>query len=68
MLINLEYLKKLMARNSMSERQLALKTGLSSSTISRLMTGKRGAGPVTIAAIRRAFPDEPIEELFFLSK
>lgn len=68
MLLNLMYLKGLMAKKEMSERQLALKSGLSSATISRLLTGKRGAGSRTIACIRGAFPDEPIDKLFFLSK
>lgn len=50
----------------MSEGQLAVKSGLSSATISRVLNNKRGAGAKTLAGIRRAFPGEPAEKLFFL--
>lgn len=66
MILNIEYIKKLMCEKNMSERQLALKSGLSSATISRILNNKRGAGARTIAGIRKAFPREPVEKLFFL--
>lgn len=68
MLLNIEYLKELMMKKRWSVRQLALKSGLSSATVSRILTGKRGAGTRALAGIRKAFPDEPLDKLFFLPK
>jgi transcriptional regulator with XRE-family HTH domain len=67
MLINMEYIEQLMKKKGWSERQLAIKAGLSSATVSRIITGKRGAGARTMAGIIKAFPEEPIEKLFFLT-
>ena len=66
MLLNVEYVRKLMANKDWSERRLAAKSGLSPATISRVLSSKRGAGPRTLAGIRKAFPDEPVNKLFFL--
>lgn len=66
MYLNVEYLQDILKKKGWSERNLAIRSGLSSATISRLITGKRGAGVRTIAGIRKAFPEEPIERLFFL--
>lgn len=66
MMLNIEYIKKLMCEKNMSERQLAVKSGLSSATISRVLNNKRGAGTRTLNGIRKAFPREPVEKLFFL--
>ncbi len=66
MVLNVEYIKELIRKKGWSDGQLAVKSGLSSATISRIMGGKRGAGARTLAGIRRAFPSEPIEKLFFL--
>ena len=68
MFLNLEFLKELIEKNGLSERQLAMKSGLSPATISRIITGKRGAGTRTLAGIRKAFPEEPLDKLFFLPK
>ena len=68
MFLNLEYLKELIEKNGLSQRQLARKSGLSLATISRIITGKRGTGTRTLAGIRRAFPEESLYKLFFLSK
>lgn len=65
MLLNVEYVHGLLMKKGWSERNLALKSGLSSATISRVMSGKRGAGARTMTGIRKAFPDEPLEKLFF---
>jgi transcriptional regulator with XRE-family HTH domain len=64
--LNLEFLKELIEKNGLSERQLARKSGLSPATISRIITGKRGAGTRTLVGIRKAFPEEPLDKLFFL--
>ena len=68
MFLNLEFLKELIEKKGWSERQLAMKAGLSPATISRIITGKRGAGTRALAGIRKAFPDEPLDKLFFLQK
>ncbi|MDR3597046.1 helix-turn-helix transcriptional regulator [Clostridium sp.] len=67
MLLNVKYLQILMKKKGWSERQLAMKSGLSSATVSRIISGKRGAGTRALVGIRQAFPDEPLEKLFFLS-
>ena len=68
MFLNLEFLKELIEKNGLSLRQLARKSGLSSATISRIITGKRGAGTRSLAGIRKAFPEEPLDKLFLLPK
>ena len=68
MFLNLEFIKELIEKKGWSKRQLAMKSGLSSATISRIITGKRGAGTRTLAGIRKAFPDEPLDKLFFLPR
>lgn len=68
MLLNVKYVEELMRSKGWSERQLALKSGLSSATISRVLSNKRGAGARTLAGIRKAFPSEPVDKLFFLHK
>lgn len=68
MTLNNEYLKEILERKGWSERQFALKTGLSAATISRILNNKRGAGVKSIGAIRRALKEEPMEKLFFLDE
>jgi transcriptional regulator with XRE-family HTH domain len=65
--LNIEYIEELIKKKGWSERQLAIKAGLSSATVSRIIAGKRGAGTRTMAGIRKAFPEEPIERLFFFT-
>lgn len=67
MILNVAYLAELLVKNGWSKRQLARNSGLSIATISRIISGKRGAGSRTLTGIRKAFPNEPIEKLFFLS-
>jgi len=67
LLLNVNHLIKLMDKYDLSERELARRSELSSATISRILSGKRGAGSRTMAGIRKAFPDEPADKLFFLS-
>jgi transcriptional regulator with XRE-family HTH domain len=67
MILNVAYLAELLEKNGWSKRQLARNSGLSIATISRIISGKRGAGSRTLTGIRKAFPNEPIEKLFFLS-
>ena len=66
MRLNVKYLKKLMEEKNWGIRQFAMKTGLSPSTISRILRGKRIAGAKAIEAIAKALPNEPFDMLFFL--
>ena len=67
MLLNLDHVKKLLKEKGWSYRELSKQSGISIATVSRVMAGKRGAGACTLAGIRRAFPSEPSEKLFFLT-
>lgn len=64
--INKEYVVQLMREKNITMGHLAKKAGVSTSTISRWLSGKRGAGRQLMAGIHKAFPKEPIEKLFFL--
>lgn len=66
MRLNVEYLKSVLARKNWTERQFALKCGLSSATVSRILSEKRGVGAKSIGAIQRVLKDEPMDKLFFL--
>lgn len=65
-MLNVDYVRQLLREKDWSERELARKSGLSSATISRIMSGKRGAGTRSLVGIRKAFPNEPMDKLFFL--
>jgi transcriptional regulator with XRE-family HTH domain len=64
---NSEYIRELLSKNEWTQHQLAIKADLTPATISRLLSGKRGGSPKTIAALMKAFPEEPIDKLFILS-
>lgn len=66
MQLNVQYLEEIMKRKRWSTRQLAIRSGLTSATVSRIISGKRGAGTRSLTGIRQALPDEPIEKLFIL--
>lgn len=66
MILNVDSVKELVGKKGWSERELARRSGLSIATVSRIFSGKRGAGTRAIIGIRKAFPNEPIEKLFFL--
>ncbi|QGH20203.1 helix-turn-helix domain-containing protein [Clostridium butyricum] len=63
---NKDYVMELIHRSNWSQNKFAMKAGVSKTTISRWINGKRGAGSELIAGIIRAFPNEPIDKLFFL--
>lgn len=65
MILNVNSVKELTDKKGWSERELARYSGLSNATISRVFAGKMGAGTRSIIGIRKAFPNEPIEKLFF---
>jgi transcriptional regulator with XRE-family HTH domain len=68
MLLNVDYIEELIRKKGWSERKLAMKAGVSSATISRIITGKRGTGTRSLIGIMKAFPEEPIERLFILGE
>ena len=61
---NIRCIRELLNERNWSERKLAYKTGLSQATVSRILSGERGAGIKTFNALRKAFPDIPLEMLF----
>ena len=44
--------------------QLALKSGISKAQWSRVLSGKRGAGTKTLAAVMRVFPEAEFNKIF----
>lgn len=64
--INKDYVLQLMSEKNISMGHLAKKAGVSTSTISRWLSGKRGAGKQLMSGLYKAFPNEPIDKLFFL--
>lgn len=66
MIPNKKYILDLLEKNNWSQNNLAIKAGVSKTTVSRWINGKRGAGKNLIAGLIRAFPNEPLDKLFFL--
>lgn len=66
MKLNVDYLKEVMERRNWTIGQFAIRTGLSNTTICRILNNKRGAGAKSIGAIMKALPEEPLDKLFFL--
>ena len=64
--VNKNYVIQLMSAKKLTMGNLAKKAGVSTSTISRWLNGKRGAGRQLMSGIHKAFPNEPIDKLFFL--
>jgi transcriptional regulator with XRE-family HTH domain len=67
MIPNKEYILQLAKQRGWNYAELARRSGVSPSTISRWIQGKRGAGRCLISGFIKAFPEEQIERLFFLS-
>jgi transcriptional regulator with XRE-family HTH domain len=65
MTVNTEFLKEILAKRNWSMRKLAYKAGVSQATLSRVFNGKRGVGAISFNAIRKTFPDIPLDKLFF---
>jgi len=63
---NKEFILQLLVKKGWSQNKFAYKAGVSKTTASRWINGKRGAGKKMIYGIIRAFPEVPIEKLFFL--
>lgn len=66
MTLNVQYVEVLMERKGWSMRRLASRAGLSAATVSRIISGRRGAGTRALAGFRKAFPEEPVDKLFIL--
>lgn len=63
---NVESIKELMAVRRWSASELARQMGVSRSETTRLLNGKRNGGNKVISGLIKAFPEEPLETLFFL--
>lgn len=66
MKLNVERIKELMAVRRWSASELARQMGVSRSETTRLLNGKRNGGNKIISGLIKAFPEEPLETLFFL--
>lgn len=67
MVANKEYILELMQKKKWSKRQLARKAGVSATSVCRWLAGERGAGRSMIQGLIQAFPQEPLDKLFFLN-
>ncbi|MGI6712858.1 MAG: helix-turn-helix domain-containing protein [Bacillota bacterium] len=63
---NKKYILDLVAERNWTWAELARRTELSRSEISRWVHGKRRGGRKLIGGILKAFSEEPIERIFFL--
>lgn len=63
---NMELIHKMVKEKGWSGSQLAMKMGVSRMEANRLLNGKRIGGKKCIAGLIKAFPNVPIDKLFFL--
>jgi len=63
---NKEYIYTLVCNKDWSWAELARKMGVSRAEVSRWLNGRRKGGSKFISGIIKAFPDEPLDKLFFL--
>lgn len=61
----IDRIRELMAVRQWSASELARRMGVSRSETTRLLNGKRNGGNKVISGLIKAFPDEPLETLFF---
>ena len=59
-------IRELMAVRQWSASELARHMGVSRSETTRLLNGKRNGGNKVISGLIKAFPEEPLDTLFFL--
>ncbi len=62
---NKEYIISLARKKGWHDAELARKTGVSRTEISRFIHGDRKGGSKLIGGIIKAFPEEPMDKLFF---
>ena len=65
MSVCIEKIKELMKSQSWCASELARRMGVSRSEVTRLLSGKRQGGTKIITGLKRAFPDVPLESLFY---
>lgn len=63
---NIDYIKAEMKKRNWSGSKLAMKMGISRMEVSRILRGEHVGGKKCIAGLIKAFPDAPLETLFFL--
>ncbi|MCD8108440.1 MAG: helix-turn-helix domain-containing protein [Phascolarctobacterium sp.] len=63
---NIELIKAELEKRNWSGSKLAMKMGVSRMEVSRLLRGERIGGKKCIGGLIKAFPEIPIEQLFFL--
>lgn len=63
---NIELVKEELARRNWSGSKLAMKMGVSRMEVSRLLRGEHIGGKKCIGGLIKAFPEIPIDKLFFL--
>lgn len=63
---NVELIKKELEKKGWSGSKLAMRMGVSRMEVSRLLRGERVGGKKCIGGLIKAFPDIPIDTLFFL--
>lgn len=61
----IDHIKELMRSHGWNESKLARQMGISRSEVNRFLKGKRNAGKKVIDGLIKAFPNEPVEALFF---
>lgn len=66
MSLNISKIKALMQKNQWNSSELARRMEVSRSEVSRLLTGKRQGGDKIYTGLKRAFPDVPLDSLFYL--
>ena len=65
---NKEYIISIARKNGWRDAELARRLGVSRTEISRFVNGDRKGGSKLIGGIIKAFPNEPMDKLFFYSK
>lgn len=64
MKINVEAIRKLVREKGMSLRSFSAMIGVSPACMSRIMNGQREPSTVVIGAIKKTFPEYPLEYFF----
>ena len=62
---NSVYIKEFVQQKGLSDRRFALVLGMSPATISRILSGNRGAGSKVIGLVMQKFPDFDVKKGFF---
>lgn len=68
MILNKEYIQKLVYQRGWSQTEFAARLCMSRAEVNRFFNGKRKGGTKLAGNIIRVFSTEPIEDLFFLDR